>query len=444
MSPHSAKLKVLVPNLIITVFLSLILSGPADAGGGYFVLGYGPVAWQTSGAVTAVAQDAFAGASNPAKLTAAGNQLDLSLTLLNPNRTIERKGATGEDAIHNFATTSANSIFFIPEFAYARQINDELAIGIASYANGGLNGEFHGTTGVPGTNANPDACGDRPGNFLLGCSELGFDLAQFIIAPTVAWRFTPSQSIGIAPLLVLQRFNAYGLQAFALNSKYPNNVSNKGYDHALGAGLRVGWYGEIKPWLSLGAAYSTKIYMQEFRKYRGLFAEGSFDIPANYSVGAAIKPNDMWLVALDVQRIDFSEVKALGNSILPSLEDPVANPLGSASGSGFGWQRNQTNYKLGLIYHASEKLTLRAGYTYGKRAHDNELDSVTFGVVASNPLRAASIGFSLETTAGNKLHMAYARMTGENYGGPSALFPGARESVKPYVNALNIAWSRSL
>jgi long-chain fatty acid transport protein len=434
-------------NLLIglsTLLLGLSLATRVNAGGGYFVLGYGPVAWQTSGAVTAVAQDAFAGASNPAKLTAAGNQFDMSLTLMNPNRTIERKGVTGDDGIYNFATTSANSIFFIPEFAYARQVTDNLAIGVSSYANGGLNAEFHGTTGIPGTNANPGACGDRPGNFLLGCGELGFDLAQFIIAPTVAWRFTPTQSIGISPLLVLQRFNAYGLQAFELNSKYPNNVSNNGYDHALGAGLRVGWYGEIKPWLSLGAAYSTKVYMQDFRKYRGLFAEGSFDIPANYSVGAAIKPSDDWLVALDVQRIEFSEVKALGNSNLPTLEDPVANPLGSDSGSGFGWQRNQTNYKLGLIYQASEKLTLRAGYTYGERANASNLDSTTFGVVSSNPIRAASIGFTRKTADGNELHMAYARITGENYGGPSAIFPGARESAKPYVNAVNIAWSRSL
>tara|TARA_R110000787_G_scaffold35789_1_gene91625 strand:+ start:15905 stop:17320 length:1416 start_codon:yes stop_codon:yes gene_type:complete len=430
--------------MVATLLICTLLAAKVNAGGGYFVLGYGPVAWQTSGAVTAVAQDAFAGASNPGKLAAAGNQLDVSLVLLNPNRTIKRSGASGADDIYNFSTTSANSIFYIPEFAYSRQINDKLSIGLASYANGGLNAEFHGSTGIRNTNAAPDACGKQAGNFLLGCGELGFDLAQFIIAPTAAWRFTPTQSIGVSPLLVLQRFSAYGLQTFALNSKYPNKVTNNGYDHALGAGVRIGWYGEMNSWLSLGAAYSTKVYMQDFKKYKGLFAEGSFDIPANYSVGAAIKPNEDWLVALDVQRIDFREVKALGNSILPTLQDPLAHPLGSTSGSGFGWQRNQTNYKLGLIYRASPNLTLRAGYTYGKRAHDNDLDSVTFGVVASNPIRAASIGFTWKTPTGNELHMGYARMTGENYGGPSALFPGARESVKPYVNAINVAWSRPM
>ncbi|MEH6638395.1 MAG: outer membrane protein transport protein [Porticoccaceae bacterium] len=422
----------------------MVISTGANAGGGYFMLGNGPVAWQTAGAVTAVAEDAFAGASNPAKLTAAGNRMDMSLVLLNPNRKVKRTGASGSDEIYNFSSRSANSLFLVPEFAYSRQVSDTLAIGLASYANGGLNIELHDTTGVPGTNSNPDTCGTRPGNFLLGCGELGFDLSQFIVAPTVAWTFAPGHSIGISPLLTLQAFKAFGLQAFAPGSRYPNHVSNNGYDYAFGMGVRVGWYGEIRPWLSLGAAYASKTYMQDFDKYKGLFAEGSFDVPANYSIGAAFKPWDKWLVVLDVQRIEFREVRALGNSIRASLLDPVANPLGSKTGSGFGWQRNQTNYKLGLTYRATSRLTVRAGYTYGKRANNNDLDAISFGVLASNPIRAASMGFTWKTAKGDEFHMSYAHISGENYNGPSALFPGAKESVQPYINALNVAWSRKL
>ncbi|MEH6543765.1 MAG: outer membrane protein transport protein [Porticoccaceae bacterium] len=427
-----------------SLILGLVISTGANAGGGYFMLGNGPVAWQTAGAVTAVAEDAFAGASNPAKLTAAGNRMDMSLVLLNPNRKVKRTGASGSDEIYNFSSRSANSLFLVPEFAYSRQVSDTLAIGLASYANGGLNIELHDTTGVPGTNSNPDTCGTRPGNFLLGCGELGFDLSQFIVAPTVAWTFAPGHSIGISPLLTLQAFKAFGLQAFAPGSRYPNHVSNNGYDYAFGMGVRVGWYGEIRPWLSLGAAYASKTYMQDFDKYKGLFAEGSFDVPANYSIGAAFKPWDKWLVALDVQRIEFREVRALGNSIRASLLDPVANPLGSKTGSGFGWQRNQTNYKLGLTYRATSRLTVRAGYTYGKRANNNDLDAISFGVLASNPIRAASMGFTWKAAKGDEFHMSYAHISGENYNGPSALFPGAKESVQPYINALNVAWSRKL
>ncbi len=429
---------------VSVLLLVFALSPDVNAGGGYFPMGYGPIAWQTAGAVTAVAEDAFAGASNPAKLSAAGNQLDLSLLFLNPNRKIERTGATGPASAYNFSSTSANSLFLIPEFAYSRQVNDQLAIGITSYANGGLNIEYSDTTNTSGTNLNPAACGTRPGNFVGGCGELGFDLAQLIIAPTVAWKFAPGQSVGIAPLFTVQMFKAYGLQSFAPSSRSPNNVTNNGQDYAFGGGVRVGWFGEFNPWLSLGAAYSTKIYMQDFDKYKGLIVEGSFDVPANYSAGIAVKPSNNWLVAFDIQRIEFRDVRALSNGILPSLVDPVANPLGSKTGSGFGWQRNQTNYKLGITYRATPGLTLRCGYTYGKRANDGDLDSASFGVLAVNPIRAASVGLTWKMSSGSKLHMAYARMDGTRYGGPSAIFPGARESVRPLVNAVNIAWSRDM
>ena len=150
-----------------------------------------------------------------------------------------------------------------------------------------------------------------------GCGKLGFDMGQFIVAPTLAWQFAPGQSLGISPLLTLQMFKAYGLQAFAASSRSPRHVTNNGQDYALGAGVRVGWLGEFKPWLSLGAAYSSKIYMQDFDKYKGLLVEGSFDIPANYNVGIAIKPKHDWLLAFDIQRIEFRGVRALSNGILP-------------------------------------------------------------------------------------------------------------------------------
>lgn len=358
----------------IFVLFSLLVTHAAMAGGGYFSLGYGPIARQMAGAVTAVAEDAFAGSSNPAKLSAVSDRIEAGAELFNPHRKVER---TGSGTPFDFSSDSKNSLFLIPEFAYAHRMNDRLSLGLTIYANGGLNSEYNDSTGVPNTNNNPAQCGATPGNFFGGCHEVGFDLAQLIVAPTAAWKIAPGHSIGISPLLTMQRFKAFGLQAFNQASLYPDKVTNRGYDYAFGGGIRIGWYGEINSWLTLGAAYSSKVYMQDFDKYKGLFAEGSFDIPSNYSLGVALKPAPDWLMAFDVQRINFSDVNALGNSLLNSLNNPIANPLGSAAGSGFGWQRNQTNYKLGLAYTASPKLTLRMGFAYGQRPNDNDLTTMT-------------------------------------------------------------------
>lgn len=106
---------------------------------------------------------------------------------------------------------------------------------------------------------------------------------------------TPGQSIGISPLLAYQRIKAYRLQAFEAVSSAPDSVSNRGYDNAVGAGVRIGWFTRPLPWLDVGAAYATRIYMQAFDKYRGLLADhGNFDFPANLSVGIAIRPAKGW------------------------------------------------------------------------------------------------------------------------------------------------------
>jgi long-chain fatty acid transport protein len=420
---------------LLTVSLG---KAPAHAAGGYFAMGYGPIARQMGGATTAVTGDAFAGASNPGKLAFAGNRLDTGLELFMPHRRIERSGS---GTVYDFHSVSRNSLFLIPEGAYSHQINDRLAWGVTVYGNGGLNTEYNDTTGVPGTNGNPAACGDAPANFLLGCGKLGFDLTQLVMAPTVSWRISPQHSIGISPLITAQRFKAYGLQAFAPLSKYPNRVSNQGYDLAFGLGLRVGWYAELTPWLSVGAAYATRTYMQEFDKYKGLFAEGTFDVPENFNVGMAVRPTENWLLSLDVQRINFASVNALGNGVLNSLTDPVGRPLGSRDGSGFNW-RDATTYRTAIAYTWSPRLTLRAGFGYGKRPNDDDINSVSFNMLAPNPLRQASAGFTWQLSDRHELHGSIGHFFADTYRGLSATPIGGSEKIRPHVEMVMLAWSR--
>ncbi len=413
---------------------------PAQAGGGYFVLGYGPEAAQAAGTSTAFGLDAFAGASNPGKLSAVADRLDLGLLVFMPHRRIEREGAI--DADYDFSSTSKNQLFLLPEVGYAARINDALSWGLTLYGNGGLNTDYRDETGVPGNNAAPDRCGAQPGNFFLGCGQLGFDLSQLILATTLGWQYAPGYSIGIAPLLAYQRFKAYGLQAFQGLSGHPDAVTNNGYEGAFGAGVRVGWYGQILPWLNLGAAYSTRVYMQDFKSYRGLLAgNGSFDIPENYSLGLSLTPIRNWTIGLDFQRINFGHIKALGNGVLNSLLDPQANPLGSNTGSGFNW-RSQTNYRFALAYAVLPSLTVRAGLAYGRRPQrDSSTNSVSFNLLTPNPVRNVTAGFTWNMSPANDLQFAYGRYLKGTYGGPSATAVGGNETVTPHVDTLYFGWS---
>lgn len=417
-------------------------SAAANAGGGYFVLGYGPLAHQSGGVGTATGFDGFAAAANPAKVVRAGNRVDLGLVTFSPYRRVERRDS---GTIYDFDSVSKNSAFFLPEAGMARRIDARWSWGVSLYGNGGLNTDYRDDTGVPGSSFNPARCGNRPSNFLFGCGNLGFDISQAIVAPTLGFSITPRHSIGIAALLGYQRFKAYGLQAFEGVSRAPDKVTNNDYDDSFGGGVRVGWLGQFTDWLRIGAAYSTKIYMQPFDEYEGLLADrGKFDIPASYSAGFEFTAVPRWTLAGEVQRIEFGEIRALGNRGLNSLQDPVNLPLGSKNGSGFNW-RNQMNFRASLAWAASERLTLRTGYAYGRRGQrDASADSVTFNMLAPNPLRNVTLGFTWKWDADNDLHVAIGKYLESSYEGPSAsagLGVGGTEKVTPNVTTLMVAWS---
>lgn len=128
--------------------------------------------------------DGFSGSSNPAELAFVGDRLDLDALLFMPRRKIERTDS-------DFASTSKNCFFLLPEVGDAQRIDERISLGLTLYGNGGLNTNYRDDTGQSDTDANPARCGDAPGNFFFGCGQLGFDLAQVILAPTLSWQYHP-------------------------------------------------------------------------------------------------------------------------------------------------------------------------------------------------------------------------------------------------------------
>lgn len=125
---------------------------------------------------------------------------------------------------------------------------------------------------------------------LFGTGRAGVNLEQLFLAPTVAYKLNEHNAIGASLNIGYQMFQAEGLQNFANStfSSSPGNVTNRGYNNSFGTGFRVGWLGKLTNYLSVGATYQSRTYMQNFDKYQGLFAEqGGFDIPSNVGAGVA-------------------------------------------------------------------------------------------------------------------------------------------------------------
>lgn len=421
----------------IFTFMALAgLAGSAYATNGYFSHGYGMKAKGMGGAATTNTEDAFFGANNPAAAAFAGNRADLGADLFSPIREASNTGgAFGSGTV---TSESDSEYFLIPEFGYNRMINNDLSLGVTVYGNGGMNSDYPPLPGFGGA------------NLLGGSGNLGVDLMQLIVAPTVAFKVNPNHSLGVSPLLGYQRFRAEGVQSFSGSSTSPGNVSNNGYDDAFGYGVRVGYLGKITPTVTVGAAYASEMKFEEFSKYAGLFAEqGDFDIPENYNLGVAWQATPVVKLALDYQRINFSKINSVGNQVLPNF----LNGMGADNGPGFGWD-DMDIWKLGMEYKHSPALTLRAGYSHADSPIKGDLTCASFtncGEVTLNILAPAviedhvTLGFTYTLASGNEVTMAYMHAFENDVSGARpAAFGGGVDNIKMYQNSLGVQYSWKL
>lgn len=423
-------------TLRLAPLAALLAASSAMATDGYFAHGYGMKAKGMGGVSTALAQDSFGGANNPASMVWAGSRLDIGLDWFRPIRDAERSGA-GFPTL-NGSVDSNSKNFVIPELGYNQLIRPDLSLGVSVFGNGGMN------TNYPQGSFD---CGAGAANMLCGSGSLGVNMSQLIVAPTLSFKLNAQHSVGASVLLGYQRFSAYGLQAFDNAPGFPpftgspGNVTNRGVDNAYGAGLRVGYMGRLSDAVTVGASYSSKVYMSKFKKYAGLFAEGGdFDIPSNYSLGVAFTPNPAWTIALDYGRINYAGVASVGN---PSL--PVA-PLGAANGPGFGW-RDISVVKVGVAWQMSEALTLRAGYNHGQnpiRPADVTFNILAPGVVTDH----YTLGFTWAVSPNSELTGALMVAPRQTVSGAS-LFNGVmgagaagNETIGMRQTSLGLAWSR--
>ncbi|HCA26637.1 MAG TPA: long-chain fatty acid transporter [Betaproteobacteria bacterium] len=419
----------------------MMAPGVASATNGYFSHGYGMKAEGMGGAATAMADDAFGGANNPAAMVFAGNRLDVGLDWFSPQRSAERSGGT---AGLNGKADSGSTNFFIPEFGYNKMLSNRMSLGVTVYGNGGMNTDYSGGQIAAGS-AGAGICGSfyaaAPGgayNLLCGTGKLGVDLMQLIVAPTVAYKVNRNNSIGIAPLFGYQRFKAEGLQAFAGLSSNPSHLTNQGYDSSTGWGVRIGWMGKVSNTVTLGAAYASKIKMSKMDKYKGLFAnQGEFDLPSNWNLGIAVKATPKVTIAADYQRINYSDVDAIAN---PSTN---SGSLGSNNGRGFGWQDVDV-VKLGVEYQYNRQLTLRAGYDHT----DNPIQSrdVTFNILAPGVVQDhLTLGFTYGLSRTSELTMAYMHafknsVTGSSLFNKLGVAGSGNEKIQMYEDSLGIAY----
>ena len=475
----------------LAVAAALVTAPLAQATNGYFKIGYGTKNRGMAGAGMAYGQDALAPGVNPATLSGVGTRFDGGIEIFNPQRkaAVDSRGL-GPTGI-NANAESGSRTFAIPNLGVSKEYGNGFTAGLAILANGGMNTRYNTNLftnafvpviGVPSGFGGPsgfagllEGAGAPSADIeavllALGADpdfgpSLGINLSQLLITPTIAYQFSKNHSVGVSPIIAYQRFRAYGLGLFKGFSSDPGNVTNNGDDDAWGGGVRIGYQGKFGP-VSFGVSAASKVYMQEFDDYAGLFAEqGDFDIPPNYGIGLAIEVSPKLTIAADVSRIIYSDVASISNkgptadeffngfaAVLAGantagLPFSVAKPLGSDNGWGFGWD-DATIYKIGVNYAYSPKWTFRGGFNYSEVPFDD--DQSLFNVLAPAVVeKHITAGFTYVSGVNSEVSMtfmhAFRNDTDATYtGSAGTAFAGfnfgAENSMQQ--NAIEISYAR--
>lgn len=333
-------------RLIAAVTAVVLCAAPAAfATNGYFTHGTGTANKSMAGAGVALPQDALDANNNPAAAVFLESGYTVGMALFSPDRQYSIKGnPTGYPQTFGLTpgTVESKSKYFpMPSLGMNFRPSPTSAVTVSMIARGGMNTDYRTNT-------------------FYGSDHTGIDLGQMYLTATYAKKVADRHALGVSLIAVGQRFKASGLEAFGGFSSDATGLTGNGYDVSYGAGLQVGYLGQLSSKLSVGATWMPTVSMSKFEKYDGLFANGGgFDIPSSLSGGLAYKATPSVTLAADYQRIHYSDVRSVGQHLFPNL---MVAQLGAEGGAGFGWD-DVNVYKLGVQWQASPDWALRAGYS---------------------------------------------------------------------------------
>ncbi len=392
----------------------------AFATDGYFQDGFGARDKALAGATVADTRDATGIANNPAGLVNVDDQIAVSMSMFSPFRSYTAGVGNATpigplDFVNPGEHGSDSNLFFIPNVAWTHHLGPDTVLGVGLYGNGGMDTRYHDAVFAPSPLFGP----------FKGTAPTGVDLNQAFMSVSLSQRFGPV-SVGVAPVLAMQTFKAYGLTPFTQPgfSTASNDLTDNGFAFSYGGGVRAGIQYDFAPNIRIGVAGASRIYMTDFDLYKGLFAEnGAFDIPANISAGVAVDIRPNVTVMLDYKHIFYSDIAAIAN---PSTNNP---PLGASNGPGFGWSDIDV-VKLGVEWRYDPFWTFRAGYSYNTAAISSR--DVMFNILApAVPQNHITGGFKYAWSEKLDIELSAAYVPNGSVKGSSLTFGNPGLAVQP-------------
>jgi long-chain fatty acid transport protein len=341
---------------------------------------------------SAIAEDASTIFFNPAGMTyIQGTQAVGALHLINPNAEFNNKGsipAAGKPL--GGEGPNAGSLAFVPNFYFKTDINENIKVGVGLNAPFGLKTEY----------------GDKwIGRFQADKSEV----KTININPAIAFKVNDQLSLGFG----VSAMWAEATLTRAVNFPVPTQGAVKIKGDDWGFGFNLGAIYQATADTRFGVAYRSKVeqHLDGDAKFTrpvpipnaGAAADSGVKadvtLPENFSVSAFSRLNDTWDLMGDVTWTRWSQFKELkivrdNGAIVGGLPTPE------------NWD-NTMRYSVGVNYHYSDALKLRAGLAYDEEAISDKFRTAR---IPGNDRKWLSLGAGWQVSPVSKLDVGYSHL----------------------------------
>jgi hypothetical protein len=170
-------------------------------------------------------------------------------------------------------------------------------------------------------------------------------LSQNLVGAQLSHEFEGGARVGAGVVVAEQQFASFGLGSEQVDSG--DRLRLIGQESSTAAGVRLSLARPLANGVQLQAALQSKIDMQPFQSYRGVFSDpGDFDIPAEAELSARFALSPKLGMTFGTQHILYSELKAFSSYALP---ERFLSLLGDGTSPEFVW-RDLTVYDVKLDY----------------------------------------------------------------------------------------------
>jgi long-chain fatty acid transport protein len=352
---------------IATVAALLAAALPTYATNGMRMIGFGPVQNSMGGVGVGATLDSASILSNPAGMTELGGRIDFGATFFLPTVKYSAAGTdTGQPGPNPFVNQPGATLESsrggspVPAFGLLVPIDDQWTFGIGAYGVAGM--------GV-----------DYAANLYSSTTFTSYSQMRF--TPGIAYKLNKMFSFGVTlnAMWATTEWNVAG--SFG---QVPHDTAG-----SFGIGGTVGVKVTPIDMLTIGLAFETTSFFQDFKYNTPAGVDKlTFNQPCVLTLGAAVRPIDMLLVAADVEWINWP---ATNGADKPAFSQ-------NASGAmpwNMDWS-DQFVFKVGVQVTPLDWLALRAGFNYGKSPLDasRAFENIAFPAVAATHITLGA-GFGI-------------------------------------------------